>query len=67
MMESAPALQLGAAGLLGLLETQLGLGGPAFPDVERAAALVPVLRSTEGFWSRSYENDALATAGTLLH
>jgi ATP-dependent helicase/nuclease subunit B len=58
---------VGAAGLLGLLETQLGLGGPAFPDVERAAALVPVLRSTEGFWSRSFENDALATAGTLLH
>ena len=58
---------VGAAGLLGMLETQLGLGGPAFPGVERAAALVPVLRNTAGFWSRSFENDALATAGTLLH
>ena len=56
----------GQAGLLGILETQLGLGGPSFPVVERAAALVPVLRKTEGFWSRSFENDALATARTIL-
>ena len=56
----------GTAGLLGILETQLGLGGPTFPDVERAAGLVPRLRSMEGFWSRSFENDALSTAGTIL-
>jgi hypothetical protein len=58
---------IGPAGLLGILETQLGLGGPSFPDVERAASLVSVLRNTEGFWSRSFENDALVTTRTLLH
>ncbi|MEI6809179.1 MAG: hypothetical protein WCN95_10705, partial [bacterium] len=58
---------VGPAGLLGILETQLGLGGPSFPDVERAAELVPLLFKTEGFWSRSFQNDALATARTLLH
>ncbi len=56
----------GTAGLLGILETQLGLGGPSYSDVERAAGLVPVLRSENGFWSRSFENDALSTAQTIL-
>ena len=67
LLATAGEAWVGPAGLLGILETQLGLGGPTFPDVERAAALVPVLRKTEGFWSRSFENDALATAQTLLH
>ncbi len=47
---SAGEACIGPVGLMGILETQLGLGGPSFPDVERAAALVPVLRKTEGFW-----------------
>lgn len=52
--------------LLNLLETQLGLGGPAVPAALRAAALVPALRAREGFWSASAEVDPLGTARMLL-
>ncbi len=56
----------GAVGLLGILETRLGLAGPKFSDAERAAGLIPALRNTEGFWSVSFENDPVATARRLL-
>ena len=57
---------VGEAGLLGLLETQLGLGGPAKSDLLRAAALLPVLREQEGFWSRSLEVDPLGVGLALV-
>lgn len=52
--------------LLNLLETQLGLGGPAVPAALRAASLVPTIAATEGFWSASAIVDPLGTARTLL-
>lgn len=57
---------VGPRGLLGLLETMLGLGGPGFSQVERAAALVPTLDAASGFWRQSFENDCFATAAALL-
>ncbi len=63
---SAGDAWLGEAGLLGLLETALGLGGPPVPSSRRVAALVPVVRSTEGFWSRSASIDPLAVSRRLL-
>ena len=59
-------LWVGPGALLGTLETALGLGGPRLAGIERAAALVPTVRQVEGFWSRSAEVDALATARTLV-
>lgn len=58
---------VGPLGFLDVLETALGLGGHHAPDPVRAAALVPVLRRTDGFWSRSAEADPTATARRLLH
>ena len=52
--------------LLNLLETQLGLGGPVVPAALRAAALVPALRASDGFWSASAAVDPLGTARMLL-
>ena len=57
---------LGPKGFLGLLETQLGLGGPSNPEGVRAASLVPVILATQGFWSASALVDPLGVAGTLL-
>ena len=57
---------VGEAGLLGLLETALGLSGPATPSSRRVAALVPTIRGTEGFWSESASVDPLAVARRLL-
>jgi ATP-dependent helicase/nuclease subunit B len=59
-------LWAGQQGFLGLLETQTGLAGPAVPEAVRAAALVPAVRETAGFWSRSAEVDPMGVAGTLL-
>jgi hypothetical protein len=63
---SAGEVWLGEAGFLGLLETALGLGGPPVPPSRRVAALVPAVRSTEGFWSRSASIDPLAASRRLL-
>jgi len=60
------AAWLGPAGLLGLLETHLGLRGPSVPGSERVATLVPAVRSTSGFWSESAAADPFATARRLL-
>lgn len=59
---------LGPLGLVELLETQLGLGGPAAPQVVRVAAFQAVLEGLDGprFWSRSLATDPWSTAQTLL-
>lgn len=57
---------VGPRGLATVLETNLGLTGPHPSNAERAAALVPVLRDTKGFWSQSTEADPLEAAATLL-
>ncbi len=57
---------LGEAGLIGLLETALGLAGPPIPSSRRVAALVPAVRDTEGFWSASAPIDPLAVSHRLL-
>jgi hypothetical protein len=57
---------VGPRGLLALLETALGTGGPVRSQLERVAALVPAVLATEGFWTESAELDPLATARTLL-
>ncbi len=56
---------VGPLGLLGLLETALGLGGITESDTARAFALVPDLRDNVGFWNRSAEADPFATACRL--
>lgn len=62
----AGELWVGPTGLLGTLETGLGLGGPSTPEIVRIAGLVPAIRSHEGFWSESAERSPLATARALL-
>jgi ATP-dependent helicase/nuclease subunit B len=57
---------LGPSGLLNLLETQLGLAGPAVSDGLRAARLVPRFLSVSGFWDESAAVDPLAAARMLL-
>jgi ATP-dependent helicase/nuclease subunit B len=57
---------VGPLGLLAAAETALGLGGRWAAPAARAAALVPAVRSVEGFWSRSAEADPLGTADVLL-
>lgn len=57
---------VGPRGFLDLLETQLGLTGLAEPDIIRAAALVPAVRHTPGFWTQSATVDPLGVARTLL-
>ena len=57
---------VGPIKLLGILETAFGLGGRYESDAGRAAALVPAVRNTKGFWSKSAEVDPLGVARTLL-
>ncbi len=57
---------LGSNGLLGRLETELGLGGLVPSRGERAAHLTRRLKEIEGFWSQSFESDPLGTADRLL-
>lgn len=57
---------VGPAGLLGILETHLGLAGPRWTAAERAASIVGTIREREGFYSRSAESDLLGTAERLL-
>ncbi len=58
---------VGLRGLVGLLETHLGLAGPSLSEARRAAALGCELARTRGFWSGSAEVDPLGTARRLLH
>jgi len=57
---------VGPRGLLQILETMVGLAGNGWTDIERAAAIVPHLQKTEGYWSASLEADAIGTARRLL-
>ncbi len=57
---------VGEAGLLGLLETALGLAGPPILSSRRVATLVPAVRGTDGFWSASASIDPLAVSRRLL-
>lgn len=63
---SAGEAWVGPGGLLGILETAVGLAGPPFSAAERAARLIAPLTSTEGFWSRSAEVDPFGSARRLL-
>ncbi len=58
---------LGPLGLLGLLETRLGLDGLHATELERALALLRALRAQAGFWSKSLEVDPIGTARHVLH
>jgi ATP-dependent helicase/nuclease subunit B len=59
---------IGPLGLVELLETRLGLGGPVKPQVVRVAAFQAALEGLHGsyFWSRSLVTDPWSTAQTLL-
>lgn len=59
---------VGPVGLIDILETAVGLGGPRRPQVVRIAAFQSTLEALEGdyFWSRSLAMDPWATARTLL-
>lgn len=59
---------VGPIGLVDILETVLGLGGPQAAHVVRIAAFQATLDALDGayFWSRSFEMDPWATARTLL-
>ncbi len=59
---------VGPGGLVDVLETALGLGGPRQAQVVRIAALQSTLEGLEGdfFWSRSLAMDPWATARTVL-
>ena len=59
---------VGPIGLVDILESQLGLGGPATAQVVRIAHFQSQLESLGGsyFWSRSLAVDSWSTARTLL-
>ena len=57
---------LGPAGLLGLLETELGLTGRHLSTPERALDLATTLDSSSGFWRASFEADRIGTSMRLL-
>lgn len=57
---------LGQTGLLNLLETRLGLAREFEPDAARAAALVPRLRSLDGFWADSAGHDPFGVARKMI-
>jgi ATP-dependent helicase/nuclease subunit B len=60
---------VGPNGLLDILETMRGLGGPKHPNVVRIAefqAALEAMGADERFWSRSLGVDGWATARTLL-
>lgn len=56
----------GPLGLLARLETELGLLADHPTATERAASLSQQLAGRDGYWSRSFEADPLATAKRLL-
>lgn len=59
---------VGPQGLVGLIETQLGLGGPSVSRAARVASWLTKLRDAgEGrFWDTSYAKDPWSTAAALL-
>lgn len=62
-------IDVGPLGLLGLLETNLGLVAPAVPNVERIIQYRDCLArclNEQRFYARSFRNDELGTAALLL-
>ena len=60
---------VGPAGLVSLLEAELGLGGPPSSVLDRVVAWQAKLEAADGserFWTRSLAADAWATARLLL-
>lgn len=59
---------VGPQALVGLIEAQLGLSGPAVSRPARIAAWLTKLRAAGAgrFWDRSFERDAWSTAATLM-
>ncbi len=57
---------LGPGGLLGTLETAMGLGAPTLSESERTARLMEPMRVTPGFWSASASVDPFGSARRLL-
>jgi ATP-dependent helicase/nuclease subunit B len=59
---------VGPQGLVSLIESQLGLGGPAVSRPARVACWLTKLRAAgaDRFWRQSFEKDAWSTAETLL-
>ncbi len=60
---------VGPAGLVSLLETELGLGGPPSSVLDRVVAWQAKLEAADGrerFWTRSLAADAWATSRLLL-
>lgn len=59
---------VGRSGMLGLLETLLGLRGPEVPEGVRVASLVPYLSGKkDAFWASSAEVDPFGVARELLY
>jgi hypothetical protein len=58
---------VGVLGLIGELETQLGLGGREVGQAERVAAIYPTVANSAGFWSQSAAVDPFGVAARLLH
>jgi len=58
---------VGPLGLLDILETLLGLKGPATPNSIRAAQIVPeLLKNKDAFWVKSAQADPFGVAKKLL-
>jgi hypothetical protein len=57
---------LGPLGLVGRLETELGLGGAHASRTERVADFARALGGADGFWAASFDADPLATSRRLL-
>ncbi len=65
----AGGMVTGPAGLLGVVETALGLGAPPVPAIRRLALWRAKLAAADApsrFWHRSFATDAFATARLLL-
>ncbi len=65
----AGGMVTGPAGLLQIVESAIGLGGPATPAVKRLAAWRAKLAAVDGpdrFWHQSFAADSFATARMLL-
>ena len=57
---------VGPSGLLTLLQTATGTGGPVPPEAERVVAFARELQSLKGCWAQSFSVDQTGTARRLL-
>lgn len=61
-------IQVGQMGMLGILETRLGLRAPEVPAGIRIASLIPALMDhPQAFWEQSAAVDPFGVARELLH